>query len=94
MPKPRTDAERAKEKYWAEYWRAQQNRDKRAFFPSSLPGSRGAISPLGGVAKPEAEAMIPLILPPWLAKLLLFGIGAALIFLIVAAALEQNGIIN
>ena len=37
--------------------------------------------------------MMPLILPPWLAKLLLLGIGAALIFLIVAA-LEQNGIIN
>ena len=36
--------------------------------------------------------MIPLIRPPRLAKLLLLGLGAALIFLIVV--LEQNGIIN
>ena len=54
-PKTRDEAHRQRERELMEYWRAQQNRDKRAFFPSSLPGDRGAVSPLGGVAKPEPK---------------------------------------
>ena len=29
---------RRREKYWSDHWRAQQNRDKLAFFPSTLAG--------------------------------------------------------
>jgi hypothetical protein len=57
MPmKPRTEAERAQEKYWLDFHRAQQNRDKLAFFPSTLKGDRGATSPLGGQAVPAKPA--------------------------------------
>jgi len=36
------------------FWRAQQ-RELNAMFPSTLPNSRGATSPLGGLAKPAPK---------------------------------------
>ena len=45
---------REREKQLTEYWKAQQQA-KQSIFPSSLPGSRGAISPLGGIAKSSPE---------------------------------------
>ena len=47
---------RRREKYWSDHWRAQQNRDKLAFFPSTLAGDRGATSPLGGQAVPATPS--------------------------------------
>lgn len=40
-----------------EKWQAQQQAKliAQTFFPSTLPGSRGAVSPLGGVAQPAPK---------------------------------------
>jgi hypothetical protein len=57
MPKQLTRKElnRVKERALWDYHRAQQKLLSRDLFPSLLPGSRGATSPLGGLAKPASQ---------------------------------------
>jgi hypothetical protein len=50
----RTKRQRAyADRLWLEKQQAEAQKlaEQRAMFPSALPGSRGAVSPLGGVAK-------------------------------------------
>lgn len=54
MKKMTKEEIREREKQLMDYHRAQQ-REAQAFFPSSLPGSRGATSPLGGLASPSSS---------------------------------------
>lgn len=56
MPKLTREQVKARERELMNYWRARQ-REVNAMFPSTLPNSRGAVSPLGGVAvaKPSVK---------------------------------------
>ena len=57
MPKLSKQEIKRRERELMDFHRAQQRRVEREMFPSALPGSRGAVSPLGGVAvaKPPAR---------------------------------------
>jgi hypothetical protein len=56
MPKLTKQEIKRREREWMEYHRSRQ-REVNAMFPSTLPNSRGAVSPLGGVAvaKPSVK---------------------------------------
>jgi hypothetical protein len=56
MPKLTAQQIKKREQELMAFHRGQQRRVIREMFPSSLPNSRGAVSPLGGTAVPAKQS--------------------------------------